>query len=290
MSDTESNSDSRTDDKCRLGSKNYLEWAMRMKAKLIRKDLWSVVQPGGDDTAEETPVAASGTTSDATAEGTTVPAVKPKKDMRSKKKMEQARALMIDYVTKSQLSHMRDEDPRVIWINIRRHHRAYGLATEIGLKRKFLTSQKKPSQSMQDWITTISEIRWELEESGVTINDKDVILALTMGLGFNYEAFVVSLDATPADQLTMEYVIHRLLNEESRRVDRDSGTGRDEVKQESALKTGPRLCWICGKPGHFKAECPENKDDDAKKKEAEKRTEKANVATTDPYYGKNLAL
>lgn len=292
MSDSESDTGSRARDsgKCRLGTDNYLEWAVRMQAKLIRKELWSVVEPDGEDELpEETPVAAAGTAADATvAEAAKAPAVKPKRDTRSKKKMEMARALLIEYVTKSQLSYMRDRDPRVIWVKLEKVHRSRGLATEMSLKRRFLTSQKKPHQSMQKWIGTISGIQWELEEIGVAIDDKDVILALTMGLGPAYESFVVSLDSTPADQLTLDFVIHRLLNEESRRG--DSGINKDEVKQESAMKTGPRVCWTCGKPGHMKAECPDNKDEDAKKKDAEKSTEKANVAVTDPYYGKNMAL
>ena len=80
MSDSESDTGSRARDsgKCRLGTDNYLEWAVRMQAKLIRKELWSVVEPDGEDELpEETPVAAAGTAADATvAEAAKAPAVK----------------------------------------------------------------------------------------------------------------------------------------------------------------------------------------------------------------------
>lgn len=222
----------------RLGTDNYLEWAVRMQAKLIRKDLWSVVEP-----IEEIDGAKDGVMADTSAVA----------DKRPKKKMELARALLIEHVTKSQLSYVRDRDPRVIWTKLEKVHRSRGLATEMSLKRKFLTSQKKPTQSMQDWIGWISGIQWELEEIGVTVDDKDVILALTMGLGPTYDSFVISLDATPTDQLTLDFVIHRLLNEESRRKDR-------EPEEERIYKVSMRTCWECGNQGHVKSDCPELKN------------------------------
>jgi hypothetical protein len=40
------------------------------------------------------------------------------------------------------------------------------------------------------------------------------ILALTMGLNTTYDSFVISLDSTPTMDLTLNYIVHHMLNEE----------------------------------------------------------------------------
>ncbi|KAJ7075763.1 hypothetical protein C8R43DRAFT_966296 [Mycena crocata] len=64
-------------------------------------------------------------------------------------------------------------------------------------RHKFLTVTKGPTKRMAMWI--------------------DQILVLTMGLEKSYKAFVISLDATLPDDLTLEYVKGRMLNEEVHR-------------------------------------------------------------------------
>ena len=53
-----------------------------------------------------------------------------------------------------------------------------------------------------------------LEDIGVDVSDEDSILALKMGLDKSYDSFIISLDTTPPEQLTLNYVISRMLNEE----------------------------------------------------------------------------
>ena len=57
--------------------------------------------------------------------------------------------------------------------------------------------------------------------------DEDRILALTNGLDKSYEAFVISLDATPTNQFTLEYVENHLLNEEVRHSNKEERTHSD---------------------------------------------------------------
>ena len=47
------------------------------------------------------------------------------------------------------------------------------------------------------------------------VTDIDLIIALTQGLPNCFDAFIVSLDATPIDQFSVDSVITHLLNEES---------------------------------------------------------------------------
>ncbi|KAJ7915701.1 hypothetical protein B0H13DRAFT_2324094 [Mycena leptocephala] len=85
----------------------------------------------------------------------------------------------------------------------------------------------------------------------------------TGGLPPTYDNFVVSLDSTPPDDLTLDYVITRLLNEEARQLGTISpaDTWRDAA---FTAATGKRTlafitCFNCQKKGHFANHCPEKK-------------------------------
>jgi hypothetical protein len=62
------------------------------------------------------------------------------------------------------------------------------------------------------------------EAANFEITDIDLIITLTQGLLDRYDPFIVSLDATPIDQLNVNSVIVHLLNEESRQGHNDPGT------------------------------------------------------------------
>lgn len=106
--------------------------------------------------------------------------------------------------------------------------------------------------------------------------EEDTILALTMGLDKPYKSFIISLDTTPPEQLTLEHVISCMLNEEvhcdnveiqgvgvkCRGMNGEKGEVRVKKEENVALAAThgdrPTVCWCCSKPGHIKAFCKEN--------------------------------
>ena len=231
-----------------------------MEAELICKGLW-------DNVLCETDV-----------EGKTEDEVKDVvtnwRGKRTSKKMAETRAEIILRVEDSQLAHVRDRDPELIWIGLKQVHNARGLATRLALRRKFLTSVKGVDV-MSAWVGRVKAMAFRLKDIGVDLTDEDQILALTMGLNVSYESFVISLDSTQSSLLTLDYVMHRLLNEEVRRGNRDapelrkvSGNAEVRVKREpgdvalaataaTSEGSGPQRCWRCGKIRHVKAFCTE---------------------------------
>jgi hypothetical protein len=242
----------------RLNDSNYAEWAVRMEAILIRKGLWSmietVVETEGKDAA------------------TIMAELDKKKKGRLADKMAEARAEMVLRVEDGQLSHMRSRDPMEVWETLQRVHRAAGFATSLALRRKFLTAKKGEAQSMQAWIGVIQSLAFRMEEAQIVVTDQDRILALTMGLPISYNAVIINFDSTPADQLTLDCVITRLLNEETRQaansVEDESGdqamaimgskfAGRRAARATNASDV---TCYFCDKKGHYKSECPKKKE------------------------------
>ena len=86
----------------KLNDSNYVEWAIRMEAELVRAGLWSMVEVQLDkiDGKDAATIAAE---------------LAAKKGKRSPEKMAQAQAEIILRVEGSQLAHMRNKDSMVIW-------------------------------------------------------------------------------------------------------------------------------------------------------------------------------
>ena len=97
----------------------------------------------------------------------------------------------------------------------------------------------------------------------VSTSNENIIVILTTGLPPSYETVIISLDAVTSTELTLNFVITHLLNEESHQnlacpiIKLES----EEVKVESEAmvavkKTGTNvICFYCGGTGHFAASC-----------------------------------
>lgn len=244
----------------RLGNKNYAnDWDLRMEAVLVRKQLWGVVQ-----------IVVGRTKSDGTTK-TDTEILAERNGLiaaRDATKLAEARAELVLCVEPSQLSHMTSRDPMIIWQTLERVHRAAGFATSLALRRQFLTAKKLDAETMESWIGRIQSMVLRMEYTGVVVTDQDRILALTMGLPATYEAVIVNFDATPPADLTVEHVISRLLNEETRQesnadsttippADVDHDPNNVAFTAQRRLAGSSQTCYFCDKPGHLKSDCRE---------------------------------
>lgn len=222
----------------KLNNMNYEVWSILADALLTRK---------GVDDALHVPMPTQGPNSPVT--------------KAWMKKNSLARAELILSVEPDQLAHMTSPYAAVIWKELEHVHRARGFATRLALCRKFLTLKKCSDQPMSQWILDVRSLAFCLRGIGVNTDDEDLILVLTMGLPTAYDNFVIALDAADVSQLTLEHVISRLLNEESRH----SYAGATKPIEPTALAVAPRTgglahitCYSCGKKGHYQANCPDH--------------------------------
>ena len=118
-------------------------------------------------------------------------------------------------VEASQLPHLRDPDPHVIWTHLRSLHQSRGFASRLTLRRHFITMKKSDSQSIQSWVADVCCIVFHLEEISVDIPNEDIILVLTACLSNSYEPLIVSLNSVVHNTLTLDFIIFHLLNKEA---------------------------------------------------------------------------
>jgi hypothetical protein len=115
---------------------------------------------------------------------------------------------------------------------------------------------------MQTFISEAHCLALQPQEIGVAIDEEDITLVLTGGLPPSYDNFIITLDSTPPADLTLDYVITRLLNEEARQSSTKIVTPSNDVAFATFSK--PRdlseiTCFNCRKKGHFQSVCPELK-------------------------------
>ena len=231
-----------------LTDANYSEWAIRMEADLIEKELWEYVfgeveEPSGD-------------------------LAKSKKDLvEYLAKLRQTRARLIRRVTAGQLPHMMDTDPKKVWEELKRVHRAGGFGSKLAMRRRFINAKMKGGELMAAWIARVRGLSFALKAIGSAPTEEDIILVLTNGLPLTYESFVIALDATPATDVTLINVISRLANEEGRQ---DTVRTEEDPAHDPALSSLAAVakvhrsrsditCFECGERGHYRSECPDRK-------------------------------
>jgi hypothetical protein len=134
-----------------LNDSNYVEWSLRMEAKLVEKGLWEQVFIEID---------VNGKSADEISAEKAKAVVK-----RTTRKMAEARARMIAWVEVSQLVHMHVRDPMTIWADLAMTHRARGLATCLAKQRKFLMAIKSIEESITAWTSRVKSIAFDLEDA-----------------------------------------------------------------------------------------------------------------------------
>lgn len=229
----------------KLDDKNYAEWRMFMQAQLMKQGVWGV----------------------ATGEVTRPPGADTNNAVKAwKKKNDNALSEIILGLTPSQLGHVRGiTDAHPAWTALETVHRSRGLGTRLSLRRDFYSMVKGEDQTMTSWISNVNQMAFQLRDIGATVSDEDVMVALTKGLPPVYENLLVSLDATPTDDLTLEYVIRRLVNEDSRQAQSSLPSSSSPAAYAATrFHTAPRgkiplseiTCFNCGNKGHYQQKCP----------------------------------
>jgi hypothetical protein len=186
-------------------------------------------------------------------------------------------------VNDSQLPHMADSNPKAIWNALAGVHHARGFGTRLQLRWHFITAIMKDGQSMEGWIGEVRSRANRLKAIDVDVSNEDIIVVLTAGLPSSYTTVIISLDAVKPQELTLDFIITRLLNEEGHQV---ISSNVSEVKKEEPNNTAMMSkrsshnvqCYYCLEMGHFSSACP------MKAKEIKEREDKGRRRITKDAY------
>ncbi|KAH9670456.1 hypothetical protein KPL70_016992 [Citrus sinensis] len=168
-----------------------------------------------------------------------------------------------------------------IWDTLTKLYEAKSLYNKIFLKRKLYTLRMTESTIVTDHINTLKTLFSQLTTLGHNIEENELAELLLQSLPDSYDQLIINLtNNNPVDSLVFDDVAASILNEESRRKNKENRQASSQqaealsVTRERSTERGPSgsqshgrsksrskknvKCYNCGKKGHVKKECWNN--------------------------------
>ena len=256
----------RTDDVVRIDKfdgKNFHLWKFKMQMVLEDRDLWTIV---------------SGEEEEPSGQGVTQ-AAQEKFRKRSRKALA---AICLSLCDSHLLLVRSSTTAREAWLKLEGHYETKSLANKLFLRKRYLTTMMSDSDTMIDHINKLRSLAKQLDSVGAPESAEDQVATLLCSLPDSYGNLIVALESR-ADDLTLEFVIARLLHEEKKRSETSVYLGDAMEKALVASKANPSSqaqkpskkgkCFNCGIKGHWAKDCKRPK------KKKEQHTERAHIAT-----------
>lgn len=223
-----------------------------MELMLMREDLWSTVK-------------------DPKPESANVTSVWTRKD-------EKARAMIGLALEDSQLTHILDAvSANEMWEMLKGYHERGSLSNKVHALRRLCSMRLGEGENMSKHLVEAAELVHRLARMGESLKEHLVVAILLSSLPESYNPLVTALEGRPEEDVKLEYVKGKLLDEWRRRSEkRKQENAQEEVKKCSVLpeKRSIRKCYYCGKDGHIQCYCPNllRKIAEVKKKEDEAKS------------------
>lgn len=236
----------------KLNGKNYMNWSYRMKLYLQKEKCWDVInlaeRPGNITQKNWT-------------------------EMEQKAKYEMS--ILID---DNQLPFIkRTNFAREAWIELAKHHKKSSLTTKIRLLRKLYHEVLPKNGNLEDHLFKLMKYYDELCEIGHVVDDKQFVSIIMTSVGEDYDNLITALDCRNENELTLDLVKCKLLDEYERKMKTDDKENQDETIYKVYSKS--IYCDFCKVKGHVKKSCPKfmNWLDKKKEKEEENQGHSANI-------------
>lgn len=211
-----------------------------MELMLMKEDLWSIVK-------------------DAKPEPENLTSAWRRKD-------ERAKAMIGLTLEDSQLTHiMESTTAKEMWDRLKGYHERGSLSNKIHVLRKLCSMRLSEDGSMSDHLLQATELVHRLNRLGESLKEHMTVAILLSSLPESYNPLVTALEGRPEEDLKLDYVKGKLLDEWRRKCE----ARKDDNVQEQAMKCRVppevrkkvRVCYYCGMEGHFRWNCPVLLDD-----------------------------
>ena len=156
-------------------------------------------------------------------------------------------------------------DARLAWSRLQNKYATKSAPSLMALKKEFVNSRLASKRDDPDiWIVNLEDIRIRMELQGSTMSDMDFMIHILNNLPKEYEVTQAKLEDKLGDDID-PLTIDELRTELSLRYQRltlKKIVDEDNDEEDTALFGGgfKGTCQGCGKIGHRRADCPENKN------------------------------
>ena len=143
------------------------------------------------------------------------------------KEAKKAYALLMTFLDDTILAALATESSACqMWNSLKKKYAQTSAVSQILVRKKLSTLKKRHDCTMQQHIDELLEIINELRLSGATVEDMDAVIYLLMSLPPEYDVIKTAIENQPNENLSLDFVVQRLLNAESLKADKNSGNAR----------------------------------------------------------------
>jgi len=238
----------------KLTETNSHEWRQRIKMVLALRDLDDMLDEDGKPTDAETRELAVW-----------------------KHRNTKASAIIALTLGSEQLEHVSGcKTTAEMWSQLQGVFQRKSLMNKMKARREFYTVEMIVGDSMLGYINSVRNLGENLKAMGGEVTETAVAMSVLNGLTSKYENLLVALDAKGEDELRLDFVKSRLLQEERRQAEKSPATKRiGDMALVGANYRGQGRrgdfskieCYYCHKFRHISHDCPELK---AKKQRQDK--------------------
>lgn len=217
----------------RLNDSNWATWRYRMELMLMKEDLWSTVKNDKPESAEIT-------------------SAWTRKD-------EKARAMIGLALEDNQLVHIMEAlSAQEMWEKLKGYHERGSLSNKIHVLRRLCSMRLVEGGNLSDHLMEASELVYRLARMGESLKEHLVVAILLSSLPDSYDPLVTALEGRPEEDLKLDYVKGKLMDE-WRRKNVNQIPETEKVMKSFVQVENPRnvqVCHHCKQEGHFWRSCP----------------------------------
>lgn len=212
----------------KLGNSNYGTWKFQMEMFLTREELWH-----------------------------TVDEVKPEPETDAWRKADKkARATIGLCIEQSQYPLIKDcTTARAVWDALKAYHEKSTITSQLSLLIRLCDSKLGESGDVERHLLEMDTLFDKLENAGLDLEEKLKIAMVLRSMPESYHFLASALEARPDDDITMELVRSKLMDEYHKRLERCGKSSSKEQVLKTQKASTEKVCFFCKKPGHFKRDC-----------------------------------
>jgi hypothetical protein len=162
-----------------------------------------------------------------------------------------------------------------LWEKLGKLYQSKSLVNKLFLRKKLYNLRMRDGDSVAEHLNAFNTVVSQLVSIDIKISDEDKCISLLCSLPYSWDSLVVAIGSNTTS-LKFEEVVSSLLSEEMRRKNMEGHStdalfarGRSQERNKSNFSSGRykskgrskspgmfgRVCWRCGKEGHYKKQC-----------------------------------
>lgn len=213
----------------KLNGRNWQSWKVRIEMLLSRDDLWYIVSddlPGEED-----------------------------RDDSWKKDNKKAKATIILLLEDSQLPLVKNcVFARDVFVALKAYHQKISRSVRVSLLKKLCSINLLERGDLEKHLSEIDELFDRLDAAGMELDSDTKICMLLRSLPQSFDGIVSALDTRSDDEISMEILKSKLMDEYHRRMERECVSVKSEKAMHVNVKES-RICHYCKRQGHLRRNC-----------------------------------